>query len=320
MAVSKKRALVTGGSGFIGRHLISLLVEQGYQVTTTRESARELIPPLPMDLPIHACDILETEDTFSVMLEAEPDVVFHLAGLARGDDLGRLLAVNVLGTESVLHAASRLRTPPRVVLPGSAAEYGLLLDGRPVDERAELRPLSAYGLSKAAQSLLGQSTARRNQVPVVIGRVFNVIGPGEPTAMIGGSIAAQIAACEAGKQPPVIRVGNMTPTRDFVDVRDIVRALLMLSIHGQSGEIYNICSGKGRQIEDVVRQMVSLSTLEIELLRDPDRQRPSDVPCSIGDPSRLRRETGWRPAIPFICSLGDTLEWWRAVGNQQRSS
>lgn len=319
MPLSKKTALVTGGSGFIGRHLVTLLVEQGYRVTaTTRASRQEMIPVLPVNVPVSTCDLLDRDATLLTLRQAEPDVVFHLAGLARGDDLSRLLAVNVLGTENVLNAASQLPSPPRVVIPGSAAEYGIQDNGRPLDEQAGLRPISAYGLSKAAQVLLGQSLARRNQVPVVIGRVFNAIGPGEPDTMMSGSIAAQIAACEAGERPPVIRVGNLTPMRDFVDVRDIVRALLMISIHGQSGEVYNICSGQARQIEDVVRRMVSLATVPIELVPDPDRQRPSDVPCSVGDPSRLHRMTGWKPAIPFIRSLSDTLDWWRIVGNQQR--
>lgn len=250
--------------------------------------------------------------------KAEPDVVFHLAGLARGDDLSRMLAINVLGTENVLNAGSRLPTPPQVVIPGSAAEYGRQDEGRPLDEQSSLRPISVYGLSKTAQVLLAQSLAQRNQVPVVIGRVFNAIGPGEPDTMMSGSIAAQIAACEAGERSPVIRVGNLTPKRDFVDVRDIARALWMISMHGRSGEVYNICSGQARQIDDVVRQMVSLSTMPIVLVSDPDRQRPSDVPCSVGDPSRLHRATGWKPAVPFMQSLSDTLDWWRAVGNHPR--
>jgi GDP-4-dehydro-6-deoxy-D-mannose reductase len=218
----------------------------------------------------------------------------------------------VLGTQTVLNIIRHLPRPPVVVIAGSASEYGLIEDMDGADELAPLRPLSDYGVSKAAQSLLGQAYALRGEVPVVIGRVFNITGPGEPTSMLCGALAAQIAACEAEAQAPILRVGNLSPVRDYLDVRDAARALWLLTLHGKPGAVYNICSGQPQRVEDVVRQLVALSWKKISIVADPDRQRPSDVPQCVGDPGRLKRETGWSAETPLADSLQATLEWWRA--------
>ena len=311
------RTLVTGGTGFLGSHLVTLLLREGYQVTIASTSQRAESTRLPVvTLPYDAHD---NHSILRVLEQSSPEVIFHLAGLARGDDLTQLMSVNVLGTKVLLDAARRLPRPPLVVIPGSAAEYGLLVGSRPVTESAPLHPVSPYGISKAAQSLMGLGYALRGDVPVIIGRVFNITGPGEATSMLCGAMAAQIAACEAGFQAPVVRVGNLTPVRDYLDVRDAARALWLLALYGKPGAIYNICSGQPRRVEDVVRQLVALSWRKISIVPDPDRQRPSDVPQCVGNPSRLQRETRWSSETPLLESLLATLEWWRAEHAQTMS-
>lgn len=311
MKGQSRSALVTGATGFVGRHLVAWLLARGYQVAAISIPNDPLAAVLPDQVKFFPCDVRETAAVSRILAQVMPEVVFHLAGVVRGNDLSKLLSVNVLGTDSLLRATSRLTPAPRVVIPGSAAEYGLL-DGRtPVDERAPLRPISAYGVSKAAQTLLGLSYAHRQKVPVVIGRVFNITGPGEPPTMLCGGMASQIAASEAGDHPLVLKVGNLSPTRDYVDVRDMVKALWLLALKGKPGEVYNICSGKAHRVEDVIRRLVALSSLSITLAPDPDRQRPSDIPHCVGDSSRLQRTTGWVPEISLDKSLGDTLAWWR---------
>jgi GDP-4-dehydro-6-deoxy-D-mannose reductase len=133
--------------------------------------------------------------------------------------------------------------------------------------------------------------------------------------MLCGSIAAQIAACEAHQQPPVLYVGNLSPTRDFLDVRDVVAALWFLAEHGQAGELYNVCSGQERAVSDVIDHLLAEARLPITLKPDPERQRPSDVPRCIGNPARLFA-AGWRPHITLAQSLHDTLAWWRVALHQ----
>jgi len=151
----------------------------------------------------------------------------------------------------------------------------------------------------------------RGDVPVIVGRIFNILGPGEPASMLCGAMAAQVVECEAGVSPPVVRVGNLSPIRDYVDVRDAARALWRLALDGAPGAIYNICSGQARRVEEVVQQLVALSSKEIELLPDPERQRPADIPYCVGNPDRLHSATGWSAEFSLEDSLQATLAWWR---------
>ena len=299
------RALVTGGAGFIGRHLVARLLREGYAVSV----ADRIFPPETADWPVTrlVCDVRDAEPLALVVNQTAPEVVFHLAGLARGDDLAQLLSVNLFGTRALLDTLRRWPIPPLVVIPGSSAEYGQIREGHPVAETAALHPTSAYGLSKVAQSLLGVAYSVRGEVPVIVGRVFNITGPGEPPSMLLGAMAEQIVQCEAENRLPVLQVGNLSPIRDFLDVRDAARALWLLSLSGRPSTVYNICSGQGRCVEDVVRQLAALCPMEISLSPDPARQRPADVPYCVGNPGRLRNTIGWIPEIPFEESLTAVL-------------
>jgi len=304
--------LVTGGTGFVGRHVVDSLLSQGYTVAAASVPGDPLLLDLPEPVAGLAFDIADVASVSAVLERLKPQAVFHMAGLARGNDPARLLSVNAVGTDHLLRAARELSAPPTVVIPGSAAEYGLLDAEQPADEGAPLRPISAYGVSKVAQTLTGLSFAWRHQVPVIVGRVFNITGPREPPTMLIGAIAEQIAAIEAGDRPPVLRVGNLDPYRDYLDVRDAVLGLVSLWREGRSGEVYNLCSGVPVQVRAVVEQLVSLSEVDIEILPDPERQRPSDIPFCAGNPRRVLQATSWRPEHDLAASLADTLAWWRA--------
>ena len=303
--------LVTGATGFVGRHMVDLLLGHGYEVAAASVPGDPLLPALPPGVSRLAFDILDLEATTEALARLAPSVVFHLAGLARGGDLQRLLAVNVMGTECLLKAARALDQPATVVIPGSASEYGIFAAPEPVNEDAPLAPISAYGVSKAAQTLLGLSYARRGDVPVVVGRIFNITGPREPQAMLVGAMAGQVAAIERGRLPAVVSVGNLDPYRDYIDVRDAVQGLWLLSRYGESGRAYNLCSGTAIQVREVVRRVVALSNVPIRIEPDPDRQRPSDIPYCAGDPQRAESATGWQPQYSLDESLQAALAWWR---------
>lgn len=310
MATETPRVLITGATGFIGRHLVDRASAESAEVLALCLLDDPLRKTLPAAVATYSADLSDAASLTAVLQKTQPSLIFHLAGLARGDDLAQLLAVNVLGTEHLLAAAARLSQPPRVVIPGSAAEVGLL-DGPVVTADAPLRPLSAYGVSKAAQSLLGQTYARQGRLPVVVARIFNVTGPGEPPTMLCGGMAAQIAACERDGLSPILRVGNVSPTRDYLDVRDAAWGLWLLAWHGRSGAIHHICSGQERRVEEVVLQLAACSTLPIRLEPDLARQRPSDIPRCVGEPDATLQAVGWQPTIPLAQSLADTLAWWR---------
>ena len=129
--------------------------------------------------------------------------------------------------------------------------------------------------------------------------------------MLGGAMASQIAAIEAGDSPPVLRVGNLTPYRDYVDIRDAVRALGLLWTQGQPGAVYNICSGQPLQVQHVVNTLVSLARQPVAIEPDPQRQRPSDIPFCAGDPALIRDTVGWTPGYDLSQTLLDMLNGWR---------
>lgn len=313
MVINGELVVVTGATGFLGRHLVDLLLRQGYRILAITQPDDPLLSTLPSAVMRQSSDICDGATLVRILLNTAPTKIFHLAGMARGSDLNQLLSINVVGTDSLLRAASKVVPPPYVVIPGSAAEYGLACEQQPTDERALPRPISAYGLSKLAQTLHALSYAWRGEVPVVVGRVFNVTGLGEPPSMVCGSIVAQIVAIERGEQPPLLRLGNLSSVRDFVDVRDVAQALLALSIAGEPGQIYNVCTGVGHTVEQIVGILLRLSTISIAYESEPARRRAWDIPVCVGDPGRLQRATAWRPLIPIEESLEDSLHWRRSI-------
>jgi GDP-4-dehydro-6-deoxy-D-mannose reductase len=167
---------------------------------------------------------------------------------------------------------------------------------------------------------MGWQYFRSYGMAVVRVRPFNHIGPGQGDRFVAPAFARQIAEIEAGLREPVVTVGNLSAVRDFTDVRDVVRAYWLLLTQGEAGQVYNIGSGVGHSIETLLNHLLDLSNLDIRVENDPSRIRPSDVPVSICDSSRLRASTGWQPEIPFRQSLGDVLEDWRQRVQQPRSS
>jgi GDP-4-dehydro-6-deoxy-D-mannose reductase len=236
-----------------------------------------------------------------------------MAALVSSDaDLDVLYIVNVLGTEHVLKAVCQADLDPVIVIPGSSAVYGLVRpDDLPIRESQPFRPSNPYAVSKIAQEMLAYTYYARYGLKVIRTRAFNLVGPGQPSSLVGSAFAQQIARIEAGYAEPVLRVGNLAAQRDFVDVRDAVGAYWLAAQRGQPGDVYNICSGLGVSIRTCLDELLMLTEEPIEVVQDPTRVRPSDIPVSVGDGSLLRKQTGWRPMIPLERSLADLLEEWR---------
>ena len=198
-----------------------------------------------------------------------------------------------------------------MVAAGSADEYGVP-DGRsPLHERSALRPTSPYGASKAAQSQLCLQYHRAFGVPVMVTRAFSHTGPGQSTTFLFPSVAAQIVAAERGEIEPVLKVGDLSHYRDYMHVRDAVRAYRLIAEAGKSGEVYNIGSQTVYSAQEILDQLLALATREIPVRQDPAKMRPSDTPVICCDHRKLTRDTGWMPKIPMGEILGEVLCEWR---------
>lgn len=246
--------------------------------------------------------------------ECAPDVIYHLAGLAH---VGRSWAnpeetfrVNAVGTLGVLEAAASAESPPTVVIVSSAEVYGRG-GSEPLDESAELRPVSPYAASKVAAEFLGLQAYLGRGLPVVRARPFNHVGPGQSPDFVVSALAKRIVEAErrGGGDVPV---GNLDASRDFTDVRDVVRAYRLLAEKGQAGDVYNISSGRAVTIAEVARLLSSLAEVPVTLVQDPELVRPVDVPVFLGDARRLVEATGWSPEAKLTDTLADVVAYWRS--------
>lgn len=303
------RALITGVNGFSGRHLARHLVHQGYAVAGLDLTPANDIASLTM----HVADVRDSAMLLKIMRSVRPTHIYHLAAIVSpGAEFQALLDVNVRGTERLLEAVRLAELDPLVLVTSSSAVYGLVGPGDlPVREPQPFRPASAYAVSKISQEMLAHTYFARYHMRVIRTRTFNLMGPGEPPTLVCSAFARQIAEAEAGYTEPVLRVGNLTPQRDFVDVRDAVRAYQLAVEQGQPGEVYNVCSGQALSIKACLGQLLGLAEKAITVEQDPARMRPSDLPISVGDYGLLQQQTGWQPAIPLKQSLTDLLGEWR---------
>jgi GDP-4-dehydro-6-deoxy-D-mannose reductase len=306
------RALITGIDGFVGPYLARELRAQtdwslvGLGRHPQRDDGYTSI----------TADLLDREHVARVVGEIAPRYIFHLAAQSHvptsQEDGGATLHNNIAAQVNLLDACRTLPEPPRILVVGSGEEYGLVrADEMPIREEQPFRPTNPYAVSKVAQDLLGWQYFHSYGLPIVRVRPFNHLGPGQSDRFAIAAFARQVAEVESGLRPPVVRVGNLDAQRDFLDVRDVVRAYRLALTRGVPGEVYNIGGGAPIRMGAALDQLLALASRPIAVEFDPTRLRPSDVPILIADTSRLRAATGWRPEIPFEQSLRDTLNWWR---------
>jgi GDP-4-dehydro-6-deoxy-D-mannose reductase len=252
----------------------------------------------------------------ALLEQTAPDVIFHLAAQAfvpvSWQDPWDTLENNIRAQTNILDGLVKLNAKPRVLIVGSNEEYGLVRpEDLPLDEDSPLRTNNPYAVSKLTQDWLGLAYFLSHQIPVVRVRPFNHIGPRQADSFVVPAFAKQVAAIEARRQEPVIRVGNLAARRDFTDVRDVVRAYHLAITNGQPGEVYNIGSGRSRAVQDILDILMSYSRVAVRVEQDPARMRPSDTPEIRCDAAKLYQATGWQPTIPFEQSLQDVLDDWR---------
>lgn len=311
------RALITGISGFVGSHLAEYLLEHtDWRVAGTVYGPEDNIKHLRDRLELYPAELSELETVTSIIEQAKPDYIFHLAAqplvsLSRRDPWATL-ANNIRLQLNVLEAVARLGSATRILVVGSSEEYGLVQpDELPVRETNPLRPTSPYAVSKVAQDMLGLQYHLSHRLFTVRVRPFNHIGPRQRLGFVAPDFAKQIAEAEAGLVKPVIQVGNLEPQRDFSDVRDVVQGYHAALTEGEPGEVYNLGSEQARSIGELSDGLLSMASVPLKIEQDPARLRPTDVPVMVSDCSKLRARTGWRAIIPFEKSLQDVLDYWR---------
>lgn len=261
-------------------------------------------------------DITDAYSMQRIMGALRPERIFHLAAQsyvpASWNAPAETLHRNVEGEVHLLEAVRWANLAPRIHVAGSSEEYGLVYpDEAPVKETNPLRPLSPYAVSKVAQEMLALQYRHSYGFHTVVTRGFNHEGPRRGYLFVTANMARQIAEIEKGLRPPVIYTGDRSIIRDWTDVRDFVRAYWLALEKGHPGEVYNIGSGKGRTVGEMLEILLSFSECKIEVKTDPARLRPSDVRLLVADVSKFRELTGWEPQIPFPKTLSDTLEYWR---------
>jgi GDP-4-dehydro-6-deoxy-D-mannose reductase len=290
------RVLITGASGFAGRHLVAACTAAGDEVVSAPPSSQ--------------ADLRSADAARRVVAEAAPSIVFHLAAQAHvgrswADPLSTLND-NVALTLNVLEAVRAQVPDAVVVLACSSEQYGPP-DHVPTDEDALLRPANPYAVSKATCDMLGGLYVSAHGLRVIRARAFNHSGPGQEPIYAIASFAKQIAL---GGDPVTVVTGNPDTRRDYTDVRDVVRAYRLLAEHGEPG-VFNVCSGVSHSARELVAALGRVANVEVIHEVDPERVRPNEVMEVRGTYARLHEATGWQPEIALERTLADTVDYWR---------
>lgn len=294
------RILVTGASGFLGRPLCEMLTARGHSVTGASRAS--------------GLDVTDAAAVARLVAEARPDVIYHLAGPAfipdsKKDPVG-FTTIHVNGTVHLLEAARRLDPMPRVLLTATADSYDGDPGRLPFHEDVPQRPESPYAAAKVAQEAIGRAWWASYGLPVMRVRLFNLIGPGQDERYVASSFARQTAAIALGLQPPRLEVGDLRVARDFLDWRDGLEAMIRVADVGAPGEVYNICSGTPRPLQELLDFYLADAGITPEVVAPEHLARPGQALLRFGDNTRLRQATGWTPAHELPETLRLIYGWW----------
>ena len=309
------RTLITGACGFVGKYLI-------------KRMAKERTEILGLDLNKDACiegryvqcDILNSSLLEQTISSFRPDRVYHLASLvhpAESQEHPRdYYQVNVQGTVNLLEALRLARSKARLLLISSSEVYGGSFSSLPIDETTYPKPLNHYAMSKLIAEQATLQYRLQNGLWAAIARPFNHSGPGQSSHFVVSDFCRQIAEAEmqttdTPKKTAKLEVGNLSAEKDFLDVRDVVDAYVELMEKGSDGEIYNICSGRGRVIRDILDSAIRLSHVKIEVEISEKKFRPLQFPRQVGNNLKLRNTIDWKPHYDFKTTIIDTLAYWR---------
>jgi GDP-4-dehydro-6-deoxy-D-mannose reductase len=313
-ASRRGRTLVTGAGGFVAGWLVPRLRAAGEEVIEARGPAVPETPDLHDSVLV---DFRDREAVVALLRDVRPQRIVHLAAVSFPPDAERdpveAMHVNYGGVDSLLEGMRRYTPEARLLYVGTGAVYGAAPPERPpFEEKDPLQPDSLYAATKAAAEQRCVLAVEREGLDVVRARPFNHTGPGRPPSYVESSFARQLARIERGQAERVLRVGNLEARRDFSDVRDVVRAYEVLLDRGERGAAYNVCSGEGRSIQELLGSLLELTSTRPAVERDPSLYRPAprDRLSLVGNPTRLRA-LGFAPRYGLRATLADLLDYWR---------
>lgn len=304
------KSFITGIDGFIGSYLSNELIARGDQVVGLSQTQSGSIKGVRK----YRADLTNQKDIAKIIKKVQPDRLFHLAAQSNIPrsfaNPQETIAVNVNGTLNLLEAI-RLHSPKTIFISvGSSAEYGLTAhQNKKLSEDLPLAPSSPYGASKATQGYFSALYQRAYQIKTIHVRPFAIIGP-RKTGDALFDFCQEIIKIERGQSKHLL-VGNLEAIRDFVDVRDMVKSLILLAQKGRAGEIYNICSGKGTRLTQILKILARHSSGQIRTTSNKARFRPADDPVIVGNPTKIRH-LGWKSQYSLKKTVLDTLDYWRA--------
>jgi GDP-4-dehydro-6-deoxy-D-mannose reductase len=317
---SNKRlvCLITGIAGFCGSHLADHLLALGHRVVGIEVKSASLtnIDPFIDQIELFWADIRDSVQINRILSEILPNRIYHLAAINKSGvnhNYREIYEINVCGTINLLDCINENVPDSRVLIAGSSAQYGFVKpEESPIVETHPLHPLTPYGVSKATQDLVAYTYWVTRGLHIVRTRAFNIIGIRQSLSLAGSAFAHQVAEIEEGLRAPVILVGNLEAQRDFVDVRDAVRAYQLALENGEPGAVYNVCSGQAHSIRALLDYMLAMSRVRgIKIQQDPSLLQSTDVPVQVGNYVKLCKKTGWQPEITFEQSVNALLDYWR---------
>ncbi|MBI5123189.1 GDP-mannose 4,6-dehydratase [Candidatus Roizmanbacteria bacterium] len=310
-----KKVLITGIGGFAGSHLRDFLLTKK-DLTVFGTDLRKSDPAQNPKALICTVDLTDYHGVVKIIAEIKPDYIFHLAALTSPAKSFShpydTLENNIKAEINLLEAVKNEKLKARILIIGSGDEYGLVKpEENPVSENQPLRPTSPYAVSKITQDFLALQYALTYKMDIVRVRPFNHIGPRQSPGFVVCAFAKQIAEIEKGKKKPVISVGNLSAVRDFTDVHDMVEAYYLTLLKGKTGEVYNLGSGKGYKMKEILNLLLSRAHKKITIQIGQSLLRPIDNPILVCDASKFYKLTGWKPKIALTDTLDTVLDYWR---------
>lgn len=318
----KNKVLITGITGFVGSHLAEYILSLGdknIKIYGTRRwrSPTENIETIMSTIKLYYCELLDFKSTLDLIKEIKPDIIFHLAAqsyvMTSFNAPINTMEINACGTINLLEAIRYSKTDPVVHICSSSEVYGQVRKSEiPIKESQPFRPSSPYAVSKVAEDMLAYQYFLSYKIKTIRTRMFTHTGPRRGEVFACSSFARQIARIENDLQEPIIYVGNLKSVRTFADVRDAVRAYWLLVNKCPPGEVYNIGGNTTMTVGKMLNMLLGMTGKKIKVKVAPYLLRPSDVTLQIPDTSKFRKQTGWKPEIPFESTLKDLLDYWRS--------
>lgn len=318
------KILITGINGFVAQHFLAFLAAQPEPFTILgvgrSEPSFNSRQYAPLNIEFAKIDLLNRADVGSILKSFRPQYLLHLASISSvGHSWKSPNDSFVNNTNIFLNLVDQIRildNPCRILSIGSSEEYGNVSPSQlPLTEESPLNPISPYAVARVAQEMISKVYADGYGMDIIMTRSFNHIGPGQKNVFVISSFAKQLVhIANDPSASKIVTTGDLSIIRDFVDVRDVVKAYYLLLKHGKKGEVYNICSGTGVSLQQIMDNMCAILNINITLKQDPNLIRPNDNRIITGSADKIKNELGWFPEISLDKSLTDIINWWKQHG------